>query len=109
MNADLYPFVVLTPLFLQGSQALTITVPGGEQYKIPTAIIALNFDGGTSTPTLVSDLPVAIVGADNFVGSDVMVKNLFDTVTGDAREVAPTCNFLSDNAFLVQPLKTRYG
>lgn len=63
VNTDLYPFVVLIPLVLQGSQALIIAVPGGEQYKIPTAIIALNFNGGTSTPTFVSDSPVAIVGA----------------------------------------------
>ena len=34
-----------------------------------------------------------MVGADDFVDSDAMVKNVFDTVTSDVREVAPTCRF----------------
>ena len=89
MNTDLYEFVALV---LQASQALNITLPGGQKYNVPTTNITVNFTGD-ATPTLFSYSQQAIAGADDFLDDDVKIKDVFDAVVSNTREVTPTCKF----------------
>jgi hypothetical protein len=89
-NTDIYAFVALA---LQASQALNITVPGGKKYNIPTGNITLNTSGDSPAPTLVSYSQAAIAGADDFVDGGVTIKDVFDIIVSNTREVTPTCEF----------------
>ena len=91
MNTDLYSIVALV---LQATQALNITVPGGRKYNVPTGNFTLSSNiTGTSTPALTSYSPVAIAGADDFADGSVTIKDIFDIIVSNTREVTPTCEF----------------
>ena len=89
VNTVLYAFVALV---LQTAQALNVTAPGGHMYNVPTG----NFTSdptGDAAPTLVSYSQVAITGADDFYDGGVTIKDVFDVIVNNTREVTPTCTF----------------
>ena len=85
VNTDVYAFVALV---LQASQALNITLPGGQKYNVPSGNISI---GDTIPLTLVSYSQAAISGADDFADGGVTAKDLFDVIVNNTREVTPTC------------------
>ena len=89
VNTDLYAFVALV---LQTAQALNVTAPGGHKYNVPTGNITSNPVVST-TPSLVSYSQVAISGADDFADGGVTIKDVFDAIVNNTREVTPTCRF----------------
>ena len=86
MNTDVYSFVALV---LQAAQALNITVPGGHKYNVPIGNFTISDIIGTSTPTLASYSSVAISGADDFNDGSVTIKDIFDIIVRNTREVTP--------------------
>ena len=97
MNTYLYAYVAL---ILQASQVHNITIPGGQEYNIPTGNITIPETGRTSTPTLTSYTRMAIAGADDFNDSGVMISDVFDMIVNDTREVTPTCKFSVIDSYL---------
>lgn len=87
VNTDVYSFVALV---LQAAQALNITVPGGRKYNVPIGNFTISDIIGTSTPTLASYSSVAISGADDFNDGSVTIKDIFDIIVRNTREVTPT-------------------
>ena len=90
MNVHVYAFV---GLILQASQALNIPIPGGKKYNIPTGNVTLGSDDASPAPSLVSYSQTAIAGADDFVDSGVTIKDVFDVIVSNTRDVTPTCRF----------------
>lgn len=94
VNTDLYSFVAIV---LQAAQTLNIPVPGGRKYNVPTGNFSISVSDiiGPSTPTLTSYSAAAISGADDFVDGSVTIKDIFDIIVRNTREVTPTCESLT--------------
>ena len=90
MNSFVYAFVATV---LQAAQAHNVAVPGGGKYNIPSGNFTADLIGSDSTPTLTSYLQAAIAGADDSADGDVTVKDVFDIIVSNTREVTPTCKF----------------
>ena len=90
VNNIVYPFVAIV---LQAAQVHNVVVPGGRKYNIPSGNFTIDLTGGDSTLTLTSYSEVAIAGADDFADGDVTVKEVFDIIVSNTREVTPTCKF----------------
>ena len=88
VNGDVYSAVTI---ILRIAEAHNVTIPGSRKYNIPTGNISLS--GSDSTPTLVSYTSAAIAGADDFSDSGVTIKDVFDVIVSNTREVTPTCEF----------------
>ena len=97
VNTYLYSFVVLV---LQASQVHNITVPGGQKYNIPTENITIPKIGCASTLALTSYTRVAVAGADDFNDNGVTIKDIFNIIVGNTREVTPTCKFSAIDSYL---------
>ena len=91
MNTYVYQTAVL---ILQIAQAHNVTVPGGHKYNVPPKNTT---NSGPSTPPSASNLTsysiAAIVGADDFRDNKTTIKDLFDTIVGNTRNITPTCMF----------------
>ena len=90
VNSFIYAFVATV---LQTAQAHNVVVPGGRKYNVPSGNFTIDLAGGDSTPTLTSYSQAAIAGADDFADCDVTVKDVFDVIVSNTREVTPTCEF----------------
>jgi hypothetical protein len=90
VNTVIYDGVAL---ILQAAQALNIPPPEGHKYNVPSGNISPNVTGDEPPPTLTSYSQAAIAGADNFMDSDVTIKDVFDVIVSTTREVTPTCRF----------------
>lgn len=89
VNTDLYEFVALV---LQASQVHNITIPGGQKYNIPAGgNITTPETRRASTSTLTSYTRIAVAGADDFNDNGVTIKDVFDIIVNNTREITPTC------------------
>jgi hypothetical protein len=92
VNGDVYTYVALV---LQAAQALNITVPEGKKYNVPSGNFTFGYTGNTSSlASLTSYTEVAISGADDFSDDGVTIKDVFDLIVSNTREVTPTCTSL---------------
>jgi hypothetical protein len=99
VNTDLYAFVALV---LQAAQALNITAPGGHNYNVPTGTINNTLTGDSTPPTLTDYTQVAIAGADDFADGGVTIKDVFDIIVSNTREVTPTCRFSPISSYIIR-------
>jgi hypothetical protein len=97
VNGNIYTFAAHV---LQAAQALNVTIPGGKKYNIPSG----NFPLATPSPAgLTPYTPVAIFGADDFNDTGVTIKDVFDVIVNNTREVSPTCKSLRYPVHLLIP------
>ena len=98
-NGIIYDFVSFV---LQASQDHNVTVDGGAKYNIPPEGVAvdktafesfLGGTGATSSQNLTSYALAAISGADDFNDDNTTIRDVFDIVVNNTREVTPTCKF----------------
>jgi len=95
VNSYVYQIVALV---LQSAQARNVTIPGGDKYNVPSGNItidqdSLNQNSVSSTPNLTSYSIVAISGADDFRDNNTQIKDVFDDIVENTRDVSPTCVF----------------
>ena len=88
MNGFLYDFV---GLLLQASQAHNVAVPGGRKYNVPSENITIDDTIITSFPNVTSYALAAISGADDFNDGNTTIRDIFDIIVENTREVTPTC------------------
>jgi len=86
VNGFLYEFVGLV---LQASQAHNVTAPGGRKYNVPSENIAIDDTVSASYPNRTSYSVVAISGADDFNDGNTTIKDIFDIIVENTREVTP--------------------
>lgn len=89
MNTDVYEFVALA---LQAAQLLNITPPVWQKYNVPSGNNTIS-TLGNPPPTLTSYSQVAIAGADSFFDAGVTIKDVFDVIVSNTRDITPTCEF----------------
>jgi len=95
-NDYFYPLVALV---LQGSQAHNVTVGEGVEYNVPSGEVTFGeaalgaWGGATPSRNLTSNALSAISGADNFNDDNTTIRDLFDIIVSNTREVTPTCKF----------------
>ena len=92
MNGFLYEYVALV---LQASQAYNVTIPGGRKYNVPSGNITIDNTVDTSSPNRTSYSPVAIAGADDYNDGNTTIKDVFDIIVENTREVTPACTFFT--------------
>ena len=88
VNGFLYEFVGLV---LQASQAHNIPVPCGRKYNVPSEKITIDNTVATFYPNVTSYTQVAIAGADDFMDGNTTIRDMFDIIVKNTREVTPTC------------------
>jgi len=90
VNEVTYNFVASV---LQTSQAHNVTIDGGDKYNVPSeeAIIDESIFGPGQS--LTSHALEAISGADNFNDDNTTIREVFDSLVNNTREVTPTCEF----------------
>lgn len=76
---------------LQAAQTLNIPIPGGRKYNVPTVNITISSEEPPTSPSSYSQM--AIAGADDFVDGDVTIKDVFDVIVSNTRELTPACKF----------------
>lgn len=93
MNSYVYQVVGSV---LQAAHVHNITVPGGDKYNVPSGNFTVDSPapiGANSATGLTSYTMTAIAGADDFVDSEMTIKDLFDIIVNNTRCVTPTCKF----------------
>ena len=88
MNGFLYEFVGLV---LQASQTHNVTVPGGRKYNVPSENITIDDTVATSYTGMTSYSQVAIAGADDLNDGNTTIKDIFDVIVENTREVTSAC------------------
>ena len=94
-NGDIYQFV---GFILQTAQAHNITIDGGARYNVPPGEFTISSDAPSSN--LTSYTAVAIGGADDFSDGDVTIKDVFDVIVNNTREVTATCELFTIRLYL---------
>ena len=91
MNTYVYQIVAL---ILQIAQAHNLAVPGCQKYNVPSGNIT---DPSSSTQPSASNLTsyslAAIARADDFRDNQSTIKDLFDSIVYNTRNITPTCMF----------------
>jgi len=92
VNNFLYKFVGFV---LQTSQAHNITIDGGDGYNIPSGNFTIDESllseiGAIPSPTLTNYAEAAISGADDFNDGNTTIKDVFDTIVNNTRELTST-------------------
>lgn len=88
VNGFLYEYVGLV---LQTAQVHNITIPGGRRYRVPSGNIAIDDTVNAVYPNRTSYSQLAISGADNSNDSNTTMKDIFDVIVENTRDVTPTC------------------
>ena len=97
MNSVIYEFVAFV---LQSAQAHNITIDGGAKYNVPSERVTidkaafeafLNEIGAVPAKNMTSHALTAISGADNFNDDNTTIRDVFDIIVNNTREVTPTC------------------
>ena len=97
MNGPLYEFATF---ILQTAKAHNVTIDGGEKYHVPSNKVTVDqttfgsfsaMTGRDTSQNLTSYSMTAISGADDFEDDNETIKDLFDIVVSNTREVSPTC------------------
>ena len=88
MNGAIYDFVAFV---LQASQAHNLTIDGGGKYNVPSKEITIDKSTFGSSPNLTSYALAAISGADDFNDDNTTIKDVFDIIVNNTREVTSTC------------------
>ena len=89
VNTVVYDVIAIT---LKAGESLNIPTPGGRKYNVPTT----GTNPGLTPPpitALTSYSQVAISGADDFVDDSVTIKDVFDIIVSNTRDITPTCEF----------------
>ena len=89
MNDVTYNFVAS---ILQTSQAHNVTIDGGDKYNIPSEEVTID-ESIFAPQSLISHALEAISGADNFNDDNTTIREVFDSLVNNTREVTPTCEF----------------
>lgn len=98
VNGFLYEFIGLV---LQAAQAHNVTAPGGRKYNVPSGKITIDDTVATFYPNRTSYSQVAISGADNFNDSDTTIREIFDIIVENTRQVTPACRLSLINCSLI--------
>ena len=106
ININVYQVVAYV---LQTAQAYNVTIDGGVKYNIPSEQVTIDetflSEAGTVAPqNLTSYSATAISGADNFNDDDVTIKDVFDVIVNNTREITPTCKFPIVRPYPLVPL-----
>ena len=88
MNNDAYPIVALV---LQSAQAHNVTIPGGKKYNVPSGNITIDQSSTSQNTPNTSYSTVAITGADDFRDKNTQIKDVFDDIVENTRDISPTC------------------
>jgi len=93
VNGFIYRFAGFV---LQTSQARNITIDGIHNYIVPSGDFTISESllreiGALPSPNLTSYTQSAISGADNFNDGDATIRDVFDMIVNNTREVTPTC------------------
>ena len=96
VNSQVYQLVAAV---LQLAQEHNVTLSGGAKYSVPSGNFSfdktlLSTIGAAPPQNLTSYALAAISGADNFNDDSVTIKNVFDVVVSNTRQVTPSCEFL---------------
>ena len=92
LNGFLYEYVALV---LQASQAYNVTIPGGRKYNVPSGKITIYEAAETFSSNRTSYSQVAIAGADDFDDGNTTIKDVFDIIVENTREITPACTFFT--------------
>ena len=101
MNGPIYEYVAF---ILQASKAHNVTIDGGAKYNVPSGEVTIektifgsfsNRTGDDSSQNLTSYALTAISGADDFDDDNTTIRDLFDIIVNNTREISPTCKFSS--------------
>ena len=90
MNGATYDIVAY---ILQVSQAHNITIEGSGKYNVPSQEIIIDPSVFGTPDNLTSYATAAISGADDFNDGNTTIKDVFDIIVNNTREVTPTCEF----------------
>lgn len=97
MNGFLYQYVALA---MQASQVYNVTIPGGRKYNVPSGNITFDDSIEADYPNQFSYSTEAIAGADDFMDGNTTVRDIFDLIVENTREVTPTCAFFTTRPYL---------
>ena len=108
VNTEIYPAVVA---IIQIAQANNFTIGGDARYNVPSGKVDLGkaFLRGASAaapPPLTSYSITAINGADKFNDDAVVIKDVFDVVVSNTRDITATCTFPSCSLTATRPPDT---
>ena len=95
VNNQVYQIVAA---ILQLAQDHNVTLSGGAKYNVPSGDfsidkILLSAIGAAPPQNLTSYALAAISGADNFNDDSVVIKDLFDVIVSNTRQVTASCKF----------------
>ena len=109
VNNDVYQIVAAV---LQLAQDHNVTLSGGAKYSVPSGDFSihktpLSTIGAAPPQNLTSYALAAISGADNFNDDNVVIKDLFDAVVSNTRQVTASCEFHVAHSLVSVRLLTR--
>ena len=86
----------LATSILQTAQAHDVTLSGGAKYNVPSGDFSIDETllsalGAAAPDNLTSYALAAICGADNFNDDSATIKDLFDALVSNTRQVTPSC------------------
>lgn len=81
----------LVASILQTSQAHNVTIDGGDKYNVPSEEVTIDESIFGPPQSLISHALEAISGADNFNDDNTTIREVFDSLVNNTREVTPTC------------------
>ena len=95
VNDQVYQLVAAV---LQLAQDHNVTLSSSAKYSVPSGDFSidktlLSAIGAAPPQNLTSYALAAISGADNFNDDSVVIKDLFDVVVSNTRQVTPSCEF----------------
>jgi len=95
VNQQVYQIVAIV---LQLALDHNVTLSGGAKYSVPSGDFSfdktlLSTIGAAPLQNLTSYALAAISGADNFNDDSVTIKNVFDVVVSNTRQVTASCEF----------------
>jgi len=94
---------------LQTSQVRNVTIHGGHKYNVPSGNFTIDESlldeiGAIPSLNLASYTQPAIVGADDFNDGNTTMRDVFDAIIENTREVTPTCGSLMIHSHLFMVL-----
>ena len=95
MSDGVYQFV---GFILQTAQAHNIMIDGCPKYNAPSGEFTISSE--VPSPNLTAYTATAITGADDFSDGDVTIRDVFDVVVNNTREVTSACEFFAIRLYL---------
>ena len=97
VNGFLYEFVGLV---LQASSAHNVTAPGGRKYNVPSEKIIIDNTVAEFYPDMTSYTQLAIAGSDDFNDYNTTIRDIFDFLVENTREVSTACKLYTVPSYM---------